>query len=214
MFGVLSSNTEVLQSQISNCKILLCICLIMIIVLVWYIKKQNYVKARDRYMFTLHYLDHMRRGDLEQTRNDTKTCGLMTQVYEKDKSEGYYDIPTKEGYQGTMAEDAWDKHQIPPEVKVMNKHKMGTTIVYQKMEDPLVTDGLLVKSNEPKTEALMRSLTTADYDAPQQEGMSAPIEEMERRAMEYQQDSFKGDPAELIHGSAGSTAKALSESGM
>lgn len=151
--------------------LMLCISITLVVVLLWYICKQEYNTSCDRRIMDLHYQSHISKGDYP-VRSLSKKQG----IFEKEKMTF-----------GTMLE----KHKkiIDPERGVLAEHSLGDTLHNQvkKMEDPLTLDSFAsLKSGENGKQMLHRNLSTADYDGPQLEGMAAPISSFEDDSLSRQ----------------------------
>lgn len=151
--------------------LMLCISITLVVVLLWYICKQEYNTSCDRRIMDLHYQSHISKGD------------YPVRALSKNQS-----IRKKDGMScGTMLE----KHKkiIDPERGVMAEHYCGDKLHNQvnKMDDPLTLDPFAdLKSKENGKQRLHRNLSTADYDGPQLEGMTAPISSFEDDALSRQ----------------------------
>jgi hypothetical protein len=141
--------------------LVLCMSFILVIVLMWYIRNQNYKTACDRKLNNMKVL-------------------LLTQAIECSSR-----VP--EGYNHKAVTDGdKKKSKLNPEKCIMDQFTMGDTlnITNSGIIDPLTMDAFIdLKSEESMDQQLHRSLTDADYDGPQIEGMAAPIDEFERHAM-------------------------------
>lgn len=178
--------------------LMLCITVVLVLVLLWYISKQEYTSACDRRLYNMYYQAHMNKGVV------THTAVLP---------------PTKDGVTstcGTMLE----KHRLDgfnPEKGIMDEHKAGKTLNdrIKTLDDPLTLDQLEIlvgQQNETADDQLLRSLTMAAYDGPQMEGMSAPVDQMERAYMSRQDKKKQEVYGEQAH--LPTSADALSELNM
>jgi hypothetical protein len=147
----------------------LCISITLVVVLLWYICKQEYNTSCDRRIMD-HYQSHIRMGDYP--------------VRSLSKKQGIFE--TGRTY-GTMLEK--HKKVIDPERGVLAEHSLGDKLHnnVKKMEDSLTLDPFAnLKSEENGKQLLHRNLSTADYDGPQLEGMAAPITSFEDDALSRQ----------------------------
>lgn len=157
--------------------LMLCISVILVLVLLWYINKQEYLRECDRKLYHMHYQAHLNSTKCprkKRVENMSNQCGTMLEKY---------------------------KSMLNPEKRIMNEHKAGSALdnALKKMPDPLTLDGLDVKRKESTSDMLVRSLTTADYDGPQQEGMSAPVDDFERQYMIRQDKKAQEIYGEQVH---------------
>lgn len=154
-----------------------CVSIVLIFVLLWYIFKQDYLSSCDRKIMNMHYQQHItgkngppqplisRPIDIAQSTNPwvermTDACGTMLEKHKK---------------------------TLNPEKEVMTDHELGDNLrdSIQQLDDPLTLDGLLQRSAETHTGALLRSIAE-NKNGPQMEGMYDPVEERERAAMKHQ----------------------------
>ena len=147
--------------------LMICILIILVMVLLWYICKQEYKTSCDRRIMDLHYQSHIRNGDYP-VRSLSKKQG----IFEK-------------------SDTVLEKHKkvIDPEKGVLAEHSMGDELHSQvkKMEDPLTLDPFAdLKSEENCKQMLNRNLSTANCDGPQLEGMVAPISSFEDDSLSRQ----------------------------
>lgn len=150
--------------------LLLSICVGLIVILLWHINRQNYLTECDRKINDTYYKMHIYNGDLNRMLSEYKDLS-----YNKSSSEGFRDHP--------------EIHRInlnDPEKRIRDYSESAIHNTLAKDEDTFALDQLKVVSGEDTDARLHRSLTDADYDAPQQEGMSAPIDEFERSAINLQ----------------------------
>lgn len=167
--------------------LMLCISVVLVLVLLWYISKQEYLNACDRRIYDMHYQMHINRGDVprrdlskyqsarQRKEHMTGNCGTMLEKHKKDV--------------------------LNPEKRIMDEHRAGKALEdkIKKVDDPLNLDELPVTQNETTDQQLKRSLTTADYDGPQLEGMSAPVDEFEREYMNRQDQKHQEIYGEQAH---------------
>lgn len=150
--------------------LMLCITIVLIVVLLLYIYKQEYNTSCDRRIMDMHYQSHIKKGDYPKLalsvhqgihRNDVPSC------------------------KGTMLEK--HKKVVEPERGVMAEHSLGDPLHknVKKMDDPLSLDGLLQTQDETKDQQLQRSIDE-DSDGIQLEGMTAPISDFEDESMSRQ----------------------------
>jgi hypothetical protein len=144
---------------------MLCISIILVVILLWYISKQEYSSSCDRKIMNMHYQAHIKEGDypklaLSRHQGETSTCRTMLEKHRK---------------------------TLDPEKNVMDEHSMGDSLhnTVKKIDDPLSLDGILQKQDETKDQQLHRSITE-NLDGKQLEGMSAPIEEFEEGSLNRQ----------------------------
>ena len=140
-----------------------CISIILVIVLIWYIYRQEYNTACDWRIMDLRL----------------KECDCKEELFTHESKQN---TPVD----GTMLEK--HKKLIDPEKNVMDEHFLGDTLndAIQVMDVPLTLDGLLVKQRETTEEQLQRNLNDAGNDGPQLEGMHAPITDFENDALSRQ----------------------------
>ena len=150
------------QSQLG---LLLCISITLVVILLFYISKQDYNTACDRRVMDLHYKAHISRGDYPklslskyQSINKKKCCNQIKK----------------------------HKRTLDPENDIMGEHSIGCCSIVNQMDDPLVLDQFTQKQTETADELLHRNLTTANYDGPQLEGMVSPIKDFEDSALSRQ----------------------------
>jgi hypothetical protein len=80
------------------------------------------------------------------------------------------------------------KNMMDPEKEVMVKHTLGTTFnnSLKKVNDSLVLEGVQTVTTETKDDMVMRSFDDAGDEGVLLEGMTAPVDEFERRYMDRQ----------------------------
>ena len=164
-----------------------CALVLGIIVLIWYIGHQQYIRACNQ---RIHDIYVATGGDE----------GAVLDALKK-RTEGMEDGPR-------------EKHRISvknPEKRFFDAHEAGDTGL-NILRDHIKLDPLFIQQEETTDEMLMRSLVTADYDGQQMEGMTAPIDEFERSAMKMQLQYKPEIYGDLAEGSV--TADTLSESNM
>lgn len=140
--------------------ILLCIALVIILILIQYINAQSYATKCYRRL------------------DDIVRCSKMISIKNTDIRDSMVGDP-----------DELFRYSVKnPEKGIHDMNTAGVTLrdELNTLNDVITTDPLIVEQNETTDEQLIRSLTTADYDGPQVEGMSAPIEDFERSAMKLQ----------------------------
>ena len=73
-----------------------------------------------------------------------------------------------------------------PEGYIETIHNFGDALPITQHKEALTSDGVSVLTKESTVEQLCRSLWDADFDGPQMEGMTAPIQDFENAAMSMQ----------------------------
>ena len=147
---------------------------ILVLVLLLYINRQEYINECDERLYIKDVSSQYQT--LHQTgENVSFNNGTMLEKHKKDI--------------------------LNPEKRIMDEHIAGKELddKIQKMDDPLHLEDLSVKQNETKDQQLNRSLITADYDGPQLEGMSAPVDEFERAYMNRQDQKHQEIYGEQAH---------------
>jgi len=89
------------------------------------------------------------------------------------------------------AEEGFDlrPHINNPEGYVETINNLGDTLKINQMktvQESLTNEGVSVLTKESTVEQLCRSMWDADFDGPQMEGMTAPVDEFENTAMVLQ----------------------------
>lgn len=152
--------------------LILCISIVLIVVLLWYICKQEYNTACDRRIIDLQYQAHVCKGD-----------------YPARALSKYQSINKKDNMTNSCTMLEKHKKIIDPEREVMIEHYLGDDLRKERKEisDPISLDPFAdLKSSETTDQRLYRNLSTADYDGPQLEGMMAPISEFENDSLSRQ----------------------------
>jgi hypothetical protein len=142
--------------------LMICISVVLVVVLLWYISKQNYNTSCDRKIMDMHYQAHIKgypETDLSK-RGDT--------LLERHRK------------------------TLDPEKNVMDEHTMGDPLHdnVKKIDDPLSLDGLLQRQDETSDQQLQRSIDE-NVDGEQLEGMLPPIEAFEEDSLLRQMSQKK-----------------------
>lgn len=173
----------------SNTETLLYISVVILVVLLIYLSRQEYKSSCDR-----------RVDDLKHQYTTLKSgCGCVS-----NKTSGFKQ-GKKSGYSIALDRKIKQRKKPTPELDVMKDHSQGKFLDdnQQKIDDPLTLDGLLQEKNlETMTQQLNRSFGYGNTDGPQLEGMYAPIDEFERNAIKRQlskRQEIYGDQAHDIH---------------
>ena len=196
--------------------LMLSVSIALVLVLLWYISTQDYRKACDRRIANMYYQAQMNAVKdsraVADVMEDIGSDGLgmnniMSSMVNDDAGASLSSPPDEK----TMLE----KHRINvfnPEKRVMDFIEQGDALTDKLniKKEYLTLDELPIKGYEMPDDMMKRSFTTADYNGPQLEGMSAPIDQFERAAM-IRQNQQKED----IYGAASvglSNADTLSSS--
>ena len=143
--------------------ILLCVSLVIILVLIWYIMHHEYISQCDS------RIRHIFDGKLPRTyTTPISPRGDGMTIFEKSKK------------------------RLNPEKKIMTNHSAGSELTDKLMinDEPLIL-GLQVKQKETKEEQFHRSMVDGDIEGAYMEGMIAPIEDFERQYMIQQNNKRK-----------------------
>jgi hypothetical protein len=160
-----------------NKKICMVVGVVLILFILYDLRTRKTLKGGETDLVNTEYNRHIYDGNVERILDDhgvapveeVDTVESLTNPYIdthhiniKDPEKRYRDYFTDEGlhHEITKDDDVFDSNQ------------------------------LLVYSDETSSDRLLRSLTDADYDGPQLEGMTAPIDKFERTAM-IMQDAKK-----------------------
>lgn len=152
----------------SKNNILLCVCVVLVLVLLSHLSKQEYKSSCDRRVDAAMY--YTPRTSSSQ---DIKTCAMNS----------------ISNYNNAITRKIAMRKKPEPELDIIYEHTLGQTLdnVRQKTDDPLSLDGILQKNYlETTTDQINRSFSIGDTNGPELEGMSAPIDQFERDAMKRQ----------------------------
>jgi hypothetical protein len=160
----------------------LCICIILVMVLLWHICQQDYRTACDRKMDELKYRFVMDK------LHSRKSCGCVgnCSCAKKPSPCALARVQATENFLTPKAPAPKQKKKLNPEKDVMGAHAAGDTRQHTTsgINDPLTLDSFIgLKSPETTSEKVMRNFTDASRDGEQMEGMHAPVADFERNAM-------------------------------
>lgn len=143
-----------------------CVIIVLIIVLLFRLDKQKY---RSSDQCTVKQMP-------------ANTCSMVPVL-------SNFSQPQTSNYNLALDRKTKQRKKHYPENDIMKKHTMGKTLdnAQQKIDDPISLDGLLQQKHlETTSTQLNRSFGIGNEDGPELEGMSAPIDQFERNAMNRQ----------------------------